>query len=243
VRDLRTNITTQLAKSGMREVQQWLAQKVEALFYKLIDETIKSFAKPPPCTYAFVALGDLATKECSPSIKLAYMILVEKCTFEVLEYFRLAVELLHLRIINLGETECKILNGRSRSPIVAGLSIDHLGDIPFRIGRRSATRLVDTPEAIARLQEPTFFDQDSALSFALADSCRYIYGTRALFDTYRAEVNKILDRQRGTQQVRLRQARAVQFLRSEVNSWRPKYNKDANDEKYGRDTNRQTDRQ
>jgi hypothetical protein len=230
--DVRANIPFKVKHSSGRELLAWLSSKFEAILVSIIKDTMESITEKPPCAFAFFAIGPLAQRQCTPSARIEFGIVVQHASFSVLEYFRLVLALLELRVINLLETDFAVLNFRTLSPINGGWKLDHLGYVPFRSDKHSIFRLIDTPEHLALWQENTFFELDSIGAMLMADSTEFLFGDRRLYDSYCAEANRILERKQDTKQTMLRQLRAAKLIRNEVEAFRPIYNAEPNDCKY-----------
>jgi hypothetical protein len=94
----------------------------------------------------------------SPYSDLEFALLVQDSSPSNLNYFRMLVEWLELQVINLGETEIKILNNGSSSPTIRGFCFDDGGNTP--LGKKGYIELIKTPQEMAELQSERFYAED-----------------------------------------------------------------------------------
>ncbi len=113
---IRKSIETQIPRSGAK------AEETKALFDE-IAERMKGFAVrifqqcagicgQPQCEFAMITLGSLARHEATPWSDLEFAFLIEEGKDDpmVIQHFTDLTYLMHLRVINLGETILPALN-------------------------------------------------------------------------------------------------------------------------------------
>lgn len=164
---------------------------------------------PPPCVFAVIGLGSLARKEFCPYSDLEFAILVKDRSLSTLSYFRNFSKILELKIINLGETEFKILAKGTRSPVAKGFCFDDGGNTP--LGKATQFELIGTPEYLAQSQSDRFFEEDFILSNVL-NCVRLIYGDEDLVKDYEKRVSGILNQNAQDSQVTIKRKRALEML-------------------------------
>ncbi|WP_213155723.1 tetratricopeptide repeat protein [Neochlamydia sp. AcF65] len=86
-----------------------IAEGVKAFFKMLVKQSIDTLGAEP-CDYAMIGFGSLAREEVTPYSDLEFGILIEEDTSINREYFKCLTTLIHLKVINLGETILPALN-------------------------------------------------------------------------------------------------------------------------------------
>ncbi|XP_028407447.1 uncharacterized protein LOC114530060 isoform X2 [Dendronephthya gigantea] len=168
----------------------------------------------PPCDYAIIGLGSVARMEATPYSDLEFAILYsDPAIGDKINYFRVLSYLLHLKVINLGETILPALgieqlndfedpkrNWFYDSETPRGISFD--GAMPWAsktpLGRmatknKPALELIRTPEQMAELQ-----DEETAVKegYHLADimsRVALLFGEQALIAEYNERVAEKLN--------------------------------------------------
>ena len=89
----------------IRQIYIQLHNKLRDYIKSLLGDCYKTLGNSP-CKFAIVGLGSFARKEMTPYSDLEFMILLEEGqdTDKNKDYFRHLTNLLHLKVINLGET-------------------------------------------------------------------------------------------------------------------------------------------
>ncbi|WP_213155546.1 tetratricopeptide repeat protein [Neochlamydia sp. AcF65] len=93
----------------VRELHGEIAQQIKVFFKRLAMQAFDILG-PPPCEYAMIGFGSLAREEITPYSDLEFGILIQEDTAENRKYFKGLTFLIHLRVINLGETILPALN-------------------------------------------------------------------------------------------------------------------------------------
>ncbi|WP_213155475.1 tetratricopeptide repeat protein [Neochlamydia sp. AcF65] len=93
----------------VRELYKEIAQGMKDFFKILVEQSIDTL-EPAPCEYSMIGFGSLAREEMTPYSDLEFGILIQQDTPVNRKYFRNLTNLLHLKVINLGETILPALN-------------------------------------------------------------------------------------------------------------------------------------
>ncbi|KIC76620.1 hypothetical protein DB41_FH00010, partial [Neochlamydia sp. TUME1] len=87
----------------VRELYGEITQQIKFFFRRLAIQVFDILG-PQPCEYAMIGFGSLAREEMTPYSDLEFGILMQEDTGKNREYFKYFTTLLHLKVINLGET-------------------------------------------------------------------------------------------------------------------------------------------
>ncbi|WP_155117565.1 tetratricopeptide repeat protein [Neochlamydia sp. TUME1] len=144
----------------VRELYSEIAQWIKTFFKHLVDQA-QEILGPSPCEYAMIDFGSLAREEMTPYSDLEFGVLIQEDTFGNKDYFRRLTALLHLKVINLGETILPALNIPCLKAIdffdgitPRGFAFDGAGvegkgcKTPF--GNGKTFELIQTPEKMAQ---------------------------------------------------------------------------------------------
>ncbi|KIC76902.1 hypothetical protein DB41_DW00140 [Neochlamydia sp. TUME1] len=144
----------------VRELYAEIAQQIKIFFEFLARQGIETLG-PAPCEYAMIGFGSLAREEMTPYSDLEFGILIQDDTSSNKKYFKHLTALLHLKIINLGETILPALNITCLKAIdffdgitprgfaFDGAGVDGKGcKTPF--GNGKTFELIQTPEKMAQ---------------------------------------------------------------------------------------------
>ncbi|MBA8667608.1 tetratricopeptide repeat protein [Holosporaceae bacterium 'Namur'] len=89
----------------VKNLYRGITQDIKKFINDLIDDCQKILGDPPHgCEYAIIGLGSLAREEITPYSDFEFAILINEENENYKEYFRNLTKLLHIKVINLGET-------------------------------------------------------------------------------------------------------------------------------------------
>ncbi len=196
-----------------------IAQRVGAFLARLYQESEDKLG-PAPCKYTVMGLGSMALQQMTPYSDLEFAILMEDNeSQEVLakqrEYLRQLSHLVHLRVINLGETVVP----RSKY----GVSLDYLGKrgINFDLGGKTplgrSDKKYELIQPVAgmmrylRNEGHKMEHMDKLLPFILERTC-CVHGDPGLHAAYVAQKSAFFARAQTEQGIPVYQARALQKL-------------------------------
>lgn len=182
-------------------LEHGIAERITTLLKNLTEEFINIMCSTinqciallgtPPCSYAALGLGSMSRQEMSPYSDLEFAFLIDRDTKENRDYFRKLTQLLELKVIQLGETPCKVENFFiSLSLPQPGFCFDMGGNTP--LGTQGAFELISTPQQLAQFQCPKAFEENTILSNVLKNVC-LIEGDISLIESYRKAAAEILD--------------------------------------------------
>ncbi|MBS4166818.1 hypothetical protein NEOC65_001915 [Neochlamydia sp. AcF65] len=144
---------------SIRELYSKIALRIKVFFGHLVMQALNHIGDEP-CEYAMIGFGSLAREEMTPYSDLEFGILIAEDTPLNRKYFQNLTSLIHLKVINLGETILPALNIPCLNAInffdditPRGLAFDGAGvkgkgcKTPF--GNRETFELIQTPEKMA----------------------------------------------------------------------------------------------
>jgi tetratricopeptide (TPR) repeat protein len=211
--------------TGTRLLFAEIAQKIRAFLARLFQESENELGKAP-CRYSVLGLGAMALQQITPYSDIEFAILLEEpeANSNVLaawqQYFIELSQLVHLRIINLGETVI--------SQDKYGFSLDAFGKKGLNVALGGHTSLgsqdqaylekpheliqpVSTMISYLKDAEATATPIAKLLPFILANTC-YVYGDANLYTAYEQAKATVLLEEKTVQGTPLYQARAKQKL-------------------------------
>jgi Putative nucleotidyltransferase DUF294 len=203
-------------KIDIFDVQTYITETRKHLIGALVADCMATLGRPP-CQYALIGLGSLSRSEMCPYSDFEFAILIEEPTVKNRNYFNALVELLELKVINLGETPFPILDKGSKSPTPNGFCFDSGGNTPI------SKKLIGSVKEIAEFQNMDRYKEDMILTNALASTC-LICGNKALFAAYEKTVWSYLETL--YDKVPLHQTRALELLKGHVVEFKPRLDSD-----------------
>ena len=220
---LRTKIADMLIKSeSIDKIQKHLTEGLQSILSALISQAQFALGSIP-CQYAFVGFGSMSRGEMCPYSDIEFGILIEETKPEYLAYFRKLAKLLELKILNLSETEWKVIRPKkvdgkeipAQSFTPKGFSMDIGGVSPC--GVEDVYELIGTPQQLSQFQTEEWVQKNAGvvdvLVNALSQSC-FIVGQKELFDLYCIQVKSILKQP-------LREKRSLQYLKGHLSEFAP----------------------
>nr|WP_166158320.1 tetratricopeptide repeat protein [Neochlamydia sp. AcF84]NGY95976.1 hypothetical protein [Neochlamydia sp. AcF84] len=144
----------------VRKLYAEMARQIKIFFGQLAIQIFDNLG-PAPCEYAMIGFGSLAREEMTPYSDLEFGILIEEDTPVNREYFKGFTILLHLHVINLGETILPALNIPCLKSIIffdgltpRGFAFDGAGvegkGCKTPLGNVKTFELIQTPEQMAQ---------------------------------------------------------------------------------------------
>lgn len=218
---VRSGIAKRLEEGlEVKEVQELLTKSYQALLSLMIDESIALLGRGYPDSFAVMGLGSMARREMSPYSDLEFAFLISNPSEENRSYFRDLNELLTLRVINLGETSFKLIQGKEadESLVPSGFSIDIGGLSP--LGTKEVYELIGTPKELAYFQTEEWFSQHDS-QVILVNAMRTVscvMGDARLVNAYQKEISRHLDRRTGERIARLSREAALEEVDDFVKS-------------------------
>ncbi|MGZ6330268.1 MAG: methyltransferase domain-containing protein, partial [Parachlamydiaceae bacterium] len=234
---------------GLRTIYSHVTQGIKAFVATLSEDVIQqleTWGHSLPCEYAIMGLGSLAREEMTPYSDLEFAILVASEEEGVKNYFRLFTYLLHLRVINLGETilpalDMSALNWLYDDLTPRGISFD--GSMPTACktplgkqkGRLGDFELIHTPTKMSELQQIQENDPLKRLWVlkryhlpTILSASTYIVGSpqgQTLVEEYQAQVLTFLSLGEGKK-------RALDLIEDDLSRFKPQLTEQENGKHY-----------
>ena len=226
----------------IQDLYKRVGEKMKKLFSNMLDDCSLLLGRPP-CHFAAIALGSLARMEATPYSDLEWALLIERKDERCKVYFRNLTQLMHLMVINFGETILPSMDIRCLrswfydSVTPRGLAFD--GALPQAcktpLGKREddgsvVYELIGTPEEISKFQGLNWMVADEQLAGVLRTVIVINEGEEAetLVQLYKQLVNMKLDRlvtlkgEGETEGKKLREATAHSDLSRDVCVFNPR---------------------
>lgn len=230
---------------NIQNIYSDVTKEIQGFILELIGEC-KTVLGDPPCNYAIIALGSLAREEMTPYSDFEWAILIEdkgkKKNKKYEKYFKNLTNLLHIKVLNLGETiipsmEIDALKNYYDATSTRGFCFDGLmnhackwplGNMHSNVEENKKFKLIDTPEKIvSKYINKDSFDKNRGL-FSVLSNTRLIEGNDQIYQDFINKRQVALDQDinNGLENpCKLREYAALEFLRANVISYLPKVGK------------------
>eukprot|EP00058_Branchiostoma_floridae_P003787 XP_002589275.1 hypothetical protein BRAFLDRAFT_102517 [Branchiostoma floridae] len=215
--DARKEVEKQRA-DAIRNLCHQTTSNMKAFVCDMVDECIAVIGDPPS-KYAIIGLGSLAREEMTPYSDLEFAILIEEGRDgeDTKQYFRTLTNLLHLKVVNLGETILPSLAIKTLNDYTSGKGNDNWffddgpngfafdGAMPWAckipLGRPPtenkpwSVELIGTPADLARNQTEEMVLKEGYNLADVLSKVTFVTGNRFLVDDYNRRVRAILCQQ------------------------------------------------
>jgi tetratricopeptide (TPR) repeat protein len=191
----------------VRELYAEIAYQMKIFFGQLTLQALHQL-DTEPCEYAMIGFGSLAREEMTPYSDLEFGILIQQDTPVNRKYFRNLTNLLHLKVINLGETILPALNIPCLKAInffdgvtPRGFAFDGAGveekGCKTPLGNGKNFELIQTPEKMAQYiakdeKEQWWHKKEPHLPMELLNFT-HLLGSEELTEQYRQYVHSTLN--------------------------------------------------
>ncbi|MCT4635312.1 MAG: tetratricopeptide repeat protein [Rickettsiales bacterium] len=205
--------------SRTRALFENIAERMKGFLASIFQDSEEILGEVP-CKYSVMSLGSMALKSMTPYSDLEFAILIEKYSPEIKEYFRSLTQLVHFRVINLGETTIPssyLDNCNADHLIKKGFSFDLGGKTP--LGREDKhydlIQTIDGMMVCLRNIENKIEHIDKNLPYILEIS-DYVFGDLNLYQIYVEQVKNFLFEETNSNGVPNHKARAIKRLKEGV---------------------------
>lgn len=233
LQEIRTGVKSQLEKGiPPQQIQQSLVEAFKNFLINLIKESIALLQIKPPTDFAFIGLGSMSRGEMAPYSDIEFAILIKENNCQTQGYFRRLSELLHLKIINLGESKYDPIRPRnkengftsSHNCTPHGFSLDAAGLSP--LGKKGLYELIGTPKELAYFQTEEWHVRTVGSEVTLVNALTtysLIMGEESLVADYENQILTILKtRPRWFKREKLREKRALELLKDHLKDFEPR---------------------
>ncbi|KIC73009.1 hypothetical protein DB42_CN00010 [Neochlamydia sp. EPS4] len=183
-----------------------MTQQIKAFFEILVKQSVDTLGAEP-CEYAMIGFGSLAREEVTPYSDLEFGILIKEDNPINREYFKRLTSLIHLKVINLGETILPALNIPCLKSIdffdgitPRGFAFDGAGveekGCKTPLGNGKTFELIQTPEKMAQYiakdeEGQWWHEKEPHLPMELLNFT-HLLGSNELTEQYRQKVQENL---------------------------------------------------
>ncbi|KIC74871.1 hypothetical protein DB41_IB00040 [Neochlamydia sp. TUME1] len=191
----------------VRELYGEIARQIKIFFRQLTIQALHQL-DPAPCKYAMIGFGSLAREEMTPYSDLEFGILIQEDTDSYREYFKCLTALIHLKVINLGETILPALNIPCLKAIdffdsitPRGFAFDGAGvegkGCKTPLGNGTTFELIQTPEKMAQYiakdeEDQWWYEKEPHLPMELLNFT-HLLGNNELTQQYSQKVQEELN--------------------------------------------------
>ena len=208
---------------GSRKVFESISQALRKFLSRLYRECEQELG-PPPCKYAVMGMGSMASQQMTPYSNLAFSILVEapkdnQQANQWRAYLRKLTHLVHFRVINLGESvplgsEYGVRLDHLCQP---GVRIDLSGHTPLNRSDAPCDLIQPVGEMLLYLQDEEHKTayMDKHLPAMLENTC-YVYGDQTLYQSYEHGKQIFLRQGKTAEGLPVHKARALRRLAQSI---------------------------
>ena len=184
----------------MKKLSFTVSDRMKQFFASIIDECLVLLGTPP-CDYEMIVFGSLARNETTPYSDFEWAILTSSEEEECKVFFRNLTNLVHLQVINLGETilpsmNIEAINGEWFYDDVTPRGVSFDGLLPqackIPLGNMKDFELIHTPEKMAEFQTNDWYKKNWSLADTLITFSPLRSEKSVLVEGYRNEIDKIL---------------------------------------------------
>ncbi|WP_039383831.1 DUF294 nucleotidyltransferase-like domain-containing protein [Neochlamydia sp. TUME1] len=213
LKEFRTEIEAKIqelpetpSSQEVMELYHKIAQGIKTFFEHIVAQSLDTLGSPP-CKYSMIGFGSLAREEMTPYSDLEFGILIQEDNPINRDYFRRLTTLLHLKVINLGETILPALNIPCLKAInffdditPRGFAFDGAGvegkGCKTPLGNGKTFELIQTPEKMAQYiskdnENQWWHEREPHLPMELLNFA-HLQGSRELTEQYNENVQKNL---------------------------------------------------
>ena len=110
VKEIDCNVSEQVFNQIMCTISSQCSEDIIQFAHNVMERSVSSLTKPPPCHFSVLAFGSLAKKEATPYSDLEYLFLVTEKSSETVEYFEKLALTSYFLIGNLVETTLEYMD-------------------------------------------------------------------------------------------------------------------------------------
>ncbi|XP_028391893.1 uncharacterized protein LOC114516564 [Dendronephthya gigantea] len=185
----------------VKELCEMITLGFKDFFAGIIEECLNVLGEPP-CYYEVIVLGSSARGEMTPFSDLEWAILVSSDEDHCKVFFRNLTNLVHFKIINLGETILPSMDIKALKTdwffddiTPRGLSFDAFLPQACKtpLGNMKDFELIHSPKRMAEFQNDVWYERNMSLAEILMTISPLEDSKHDLIDRYRKEIDDILN--------------------------------------------------